>query len=443
MIDQNRNNDSSSLDEQHRNKSLMSPPKSDKKKYSHVTSSGYGQVDWTKIIQGRRNQTAESIRKSLTTGEELLMSHELSQVTNSSFDNAAEIGRLQNESQTMTAELQNTKEDMLRMASFYEKRLNDVEKEVKHVQKISQDKERANTEAMKEFRESTTQHTKGLEKLISDLQVKLSNANEELGRLHLFREVCHVKEEEILGLREENKRLILQQKEEKEKLELQHLDAIGNMQRSMNNTIEETRATARDAAHNNLLGLIQGTPKYMAKISKELCLQLRMMGELQKTLTERDDQVTFLKRENSILRGNVKEYAMQRYRLRISDCQLQDQVSAQRQDIECIKQDHINETDRQRASAEMNEKELSLKLNDLRRKLQEKDKQLTDMKSMAQQIIDQRSSTENLLVKALIQVKEELRLSPLDKDSNDVCKIVFCLTEKKKLIQQLLTTLHR
>ena len=445
MNDKNTNSDFSSPGGFSRT-SLVSPTNSEKKKYSNIASSGYGQkVDWSKVIQCRHNQTADSVRKSLTTEEGANVSESnklLSQVC-SSHVKIAQISRLQNENQELTAELQNMKKDMLQMALFYEKRLKDTENEIINAQKNYRDQELINTKAMNKFRESTTKHTKELEELVSDLQTKLSNANGELGRLHLFREACHSKEEEISDLKEEKKRFILQHKEEKDKLEHQHLDSIGNMQKSMNSTIEEIQATAREAANVKLLGLIQGSPKYMEKMSKELGFQLRLIGELQKTLKERSDLVILLKRENSILKGNVKEYAIQRYRFRISDYKLQDQVSSQRQDIEHIKQTYISETDRLRTIAETSEKEANFELNDLRQKLQEKEKQLTDIKLLAKDIIAQRSSAEKILVESLIKVKEELRLSQMYKDaSNKPCKAAFSLKEKKQLIQQLLAVLH-
>ena len=244
---------------------------------------------------------------------------------------------------------------------------------------------------------------------IEKLEMKLKMAEDELTLLNEFKEIKEIvekklaeKEKELQTCKRHNK-LTLQQ------LERKFLEEKSRAKVEQEARIAEIKRLAREEAQK---GLDSDTRKIVTdnrRMAEELRFQLKTTEELQRDKKIVEDENKKLKRE--VLMGVDKEqlYAQKSRGQAKTKRDLQIKVESLERSLSSVVRDFEKEKDLIVTKSKQEVEELGLANGGLKQLLRLKNKELKNLRSLAQVILNQRTEVEQYFLDALEQVKDEMR----------------------------------
>jgi len=244
---------------------------------------------------------------------------------------------------------------------------------------------------------------------IEKLEMKLKMAEDELTLLNEFKEIKEIvekklaeKEKELQTCKRHNK-LTLQQ------LERKFLEEKSRAKVEQEARIAEIKRLAREEAQK---GLDSDTRKIVTdnrRMAEELRFQLKTTEELQRDKKIVEEENKKLKRE--VLMGVDKEqlYAQKSRGQAKTKRDLQIKVESLERSLSSVVRDFEKEKDLIVTKSKQEVEELGLANGGLKQLLRLKNKELKNLRSLAQVILNQRTEVEQYFLDALEQVKDEMR----------------------------------
>ncbi|TYZ51472.1 hypothetical protein PybrP1_010606 [[Pythium] brassicae (nom. inval.)] len=232
---------------------------------------------------------------------------------------------------------------------------------------------------------------------------------EELNQLEMFRdmkETVHSKMRELESALHKEKE---QGQELVRDLERRFLEEKARLQKEHEKRIEVVKQQAKEDARN---GLDADTRKIVTdnrRMGEELRFQLQTTEELQREKRECEARAKRYYMETQVARAKEGEFASQAQRqarevkqLRASVCALEKRLSEGLAAAERDKHVEVAKSGREL-------EELALDADGLRRLLRLKNKELRNLRRLAQTVLDQRTDVEQFFLDALEHVKRELQ----------------------------------
>ena len=244
---------------------------------------------------------------------------------------------------------------------------------------------------------------------VERLQMRLKIAEDELTMLNEFKEIKEIVEQKLLAKEKEleahkdHHELTIQQ------LERKFLEEKRKMKQEQEKRIAEIKRLAREEAQK---GLDSDTRKIVTdnrRMAHELRFQLQTTEELQreKRIVEEDNKK--LKREVVLNVEKEQLYAKRGTSFNREKRELQAKIESLERSLSQVVRDFEKERETAEVSTRQQIEELVLNNGGLKQLLRLKNKELTNIRQLAQVILDQRTEVEQYFLDALEQVKDEIR----------------------------------
>lgn len=144
------------------------------------------------------------------------------------------------------------------------------------------------------------------------------------------------------------------------------------------------------------------------RMAEELRLQVQETDELQATKRRLEEENKRLRREVHLNEQSVKEYAKQGFRQSKEIKDLSSKVKSLEQSLSAVVQDFERESGATKTASSKQLAELQLELQGLRQLVKMKNKELNNVKKLAEIILQKRTEVEQFLLEAMEQVKKEI-----------------------------------
>lgn len=232
---------------------------------------------------------------------------------------------------------------------------------------------------------------------------------DELNQLEMFKDMKETVQSKMAALETALQKEKEQSHDIVRDLERKFLEEKARLQKEHEKRIEIVKQQAKEDARN---GLDADTRKIVTdnrRMGEELRFQLQMTEELQREKHEFEARAKKLAMEVAIAKAKESEYASQAQRqareikqLRASVKDVEKQMS---ESLAAVERDKYTEV--ARTGRELDE--LALDVDGLRRLLKLKNKELRNLRRLAQTILDQRTDVEQFFLDALEHVKREIQ----------------------------------
>jgi hypothetical protein len=244
---------------------------------------------------------------------------------------------------------------------------------------------------------------------IEYLEQKLKIANDELTMLGEFKQIkelvekkLKVKEDELERTKNDNEIAMnaLERKflEEKNRINKEHEQRIADIQR-----------LAREEAQKGLDADTRRIVTDNRRMGEELRFQLQTTEELQEDVSKLKEENKRLKREVIINAEKEQIYAAKSNHQVRDTRELQAKVKMLERSLSQVVRDFEKERELDSIKSKQKLEEVSMANNGLKQLLKLKNRELKNIRKLAQTILDQRSEVEQYFLEALEQVKTEIR----------------------------------
>lgn len=240
------------------------------------------------------------------------------------------------------------------------------------------------------------------------LREQLAGVREELLQLEVFRDV---KESMANNLRDLEARLVSEQakaREELAALERKFIEERARLLKEHDKRIEVVKQQAKEDARN---GLDVDTRKIVTdnrRMGEELRFQLQATDELQRDKEQLQARATKLHLDLQVALAKEEEYARQAQRQARETAQLKSDLRAMEQRASASLSASERAANAQQVRGEREREDLVLDADALRRLLKLKNKELRNLRRLAQTVLDQRSDVEQFFLDALAHVRREV-----------------------------------
>ena len=245
--------------------------------------------------------------------------------------------------------------------------------------------------------------------MIEKLEMKLKMAEDELTLLNEFKEIKEIVEKKLAEKEKELQTCIRHNKLTLQQLERKFLEEKSKAKIAQEARIAEIKRLAREEAQK---GLDSDTRKIVTdnrRMAEELRFQLKTTEELQRDKKIVEDENKKLKRE--VLMGVDKEqlYA-QKSRGQVKNKRtLQTKVESLERSLSSVVRDFEKEKEIIITKSKSSIDELTLANGGLKQLLRLKNRELKNIRNLAQVILNQRTEVEQYFLDALEQVKDEIK----------------------------------
>lgn len=292
----------------------------------------------------------------------------------------------------------------------------EIEKKDTTIARLSEELSRRESEAEKEIKETkeasdiaVSKAQKELEETKAALEAKVLVLEDELGLLSEYKH-----KRDVLNSRLEvaERQFADQAREHQDAvhaMEREFIEKNARKQREMEMQIESIKEKAREDAQQ---GLDADTRKIIAdnkRMGEELKFQLQTCDELQVQAKDLVDENKRLKRNLELANGKEEEYAARGY-------YKENELHNARQKIKALERtlsQAVRDAELRQAKLEAKfakeTEDLNLEVAGLKQLVKLKNKELKNIRKLAQVILDQRTETEQFFLEALEQVKRETR----------------------------------
>jgi len=254
----------------------------------------------------------------------------------------------------------------------------------------------------------------------NSLRTKLKMVEDDLGKLEAFRDQRVVLEQKMDDLDAEVTRLKDQHASEVAQMERKFLEEKARMQKEKEKQIEEIKQQSREEARS---GLDADTRKIVTdnrRMGEELRFQLQASDELQRDKNQLQEECRRLQMEVVINAEKEKGYASDGHRQQKEIKQLHAKVKSLERSLSQVVRDFEKEHELRAEKMRKELEEATLDAAGLRQLVKLKNKELRNIKKLAQTILDQRTEVEQYFLEALEQVKSEIRKERDDKYRQEV-----------------------
>ena len=244
---------------------------------------------------------------------------------------------------------------------------------------------------------------------IERLQMRLKIAEDELTMLNEFKEVKEVVEKKLRAKEDELARAIQKHELEANKMERKFLEEKNRMRHEHEAHILKIKQTAREEAQK---GLAADTRKIVTdnrRMGEELRFQLRATEELQADKAKVEEENRRLRRDLVLAEEKEKLYAKKGYSRNKETKELQAKVKALERSLSQVVRDFEKEQEVAELKSRQVVEELELSNSGSKQLLKLKNRELKNVRRLAQVILDQRTEVEQYFLDALEQVKGEIR----------------------------------
>ena len=249
---------------------------------------------------------------------------------------------------------------------------------------------------------------------IEKLEMKLKQAEDELTLLNEFKEIKEIVEKKLAEKEKELQTTKRHQKLTLQALERKFLEDKSRAKIEQEARIAEIKRLAREEAQK---GLDSDTRKIVTdnrRMAEELRFQLKTTEELQRDKRIIEDENKKLKRE--VLMSVDKEHLYaQKSRGQVkTKRELQIKVESLERSLSSVVRDFEKEKEIIITKSKQSIDELSLTNGGLKQLLRLKNKELKNIRNLAQVILNQRTEVEQYFLDALEQVKDEIKKNKSD-----------------------------
>lgn len=286
------------------------------------------------------------------------------------------------------------------------------------LKEIEFEKEREETESA--FKKNITELTTAQKSSETRLKASLKMVEDDLSKLEAFRDQKHVLESKMDELDALLKRANEKHDSEMAQMERKFLEEKARMQKDKEKEIEEIRQQSREEARN---GLDADTRKIVTdnrRMGEELRFQLQASDELQREKRQLEEECQKLKMEVQINAEKEKGYAKEGHRQQKEIKQLQTKVKSLERSLSQVVRDFEKEHELRAEKVRKELEEATLDAAGLRQLVKLKNKELRNIKKLAQTILDQRTEVEQYFLEAIEQVKSEIRKHREEKYQQEV-----------------------
>ena len=241
------------------------------------------------------------------------------------------------------------------------------------------------------------------------LRARLKLHEDELAKLETFRDKKSSMEDELAERRDEIKRLEQNHLAQLTANERKFLSEKAKMQKDMEKRTNEIR---RQAKMEMQQGLDADTRKIIAdnrRMGEELRFQQQMTSELQEEKRKVEEEAKLLGRDVSLGKEKEAEYAKQAHHKSREIKRLVEKVSALEELVKDAGRKFQGEKSRLRKTMAKDLEEQTLDAAGLRQLLKLKNRELRQVRHLAQTIVEQRTEVEQYFLEALDDIKEQIR----------------------------------
>ena len=244
---------------------------------------------------------------------------------------------------------------------------------------------------------------------VESLNMQLRMVGDELTVLNDFKEMKVDLEKKLDQTAQD---LVTQQQNHQQTInamERKFLEEKARIQKDVERRIEEIKRKCREEAQQ---GLDADTRKIITdnrRMGEELRFQLQTTDELQRAKTQLEEEKTRLAREVGLFTEKEREYAKQGYRQSREIKELQHKVKSLERSLSQVVRDFEKEKEMIILQHKQQVEELKIEESGLRQLVKLKNKELKNIRKLAQIILDQRTEVEQFFLEALEQVKSEVR----------------------------------
>lgn len=243
----------------------------------------------------------------------------------------------------------------------------------------------------------------------SRLEKKVASLQEELKVVFEFKQQKTLITGELEASKAELVRLKKQHQEQNVVMERKFFEEKAKIQRNFENRIEQIKGESRNEAQ---LGLDAETRKIIAenkRMGEELRFQQQATDELQKEIKMLSDENKRLQREISSSQEQDKEYAKQGV---LRSRELKDsyaKVKNLERTISQIVREFEVEKEKWKFDYVKERDETKIEIDGMKQLVRLKNRELKNLRRLAQVVLDQRTEVETYFIEALEQVKSEIR----------------------------------
>ena len=244
---------------------------------------------------------------------------------------------------------------------------------------------------------------------IERLEMKVKMAEDELTLLNEFKEIKEIVEKKLAEKEKELQTTKRHQKLTLQALERKFLEEKSRAKVEQDARIAEIKRLAREEAQK---GLDSDTRKIITdnrRMAEELRFQLKTTEELQRDKRIVEDENKKLKREVLMSVDKEQLYAQKSRGQVKTKRELQMKVESLERSLSSVVRDFEKEKDIIVTKSKQNINELTLTNGGLKQLLRLKNKELKNIRNLAQVILNQRTEVEQYFLDALDQVKNEIK----------------------------------
>jgi hypothetical protein len=244
---------------------------------------------------------------------------------------------------------------------------------------------------------------------IERLEMKLKMAEDELTLLNEFKEIKEIVEKKLAEKEKELQTTRRHQKLTLQQLERKFLEEKSKAKIAQEARIAEIKRLAREEAQK---GLDSDTRKIVTdnrRMAEELRFQLKTTEELQRDKKMIEDENKKLKREVLMSVDKEQLYAQKSRGQAKSKRDLQTKVESLERSLSSVVRDFEKEKELLITKFKTNSDELILTNGGLKQLLRLKNRELKNIRNLAQVILNQRTEVEQYFLDALEQVKDEMK----------------------------------
>lgn len=241
------------------------------------------------------------------------------------------------------------------------------------------------------------------------LRQRVQFAEEEYAKLQGFREEKTEMLDKIAAQEREISRMQQQHTDDMAALEIKFLEGKARMQQEREAQVDQIRMQARDDARR---GLDADTKKIIGdnkRMGEELRFQLHASDELQREKDALLEQHGQLKLEVQLLQDKERVFAEEGHVHTQRIKHLEGKCKNLQRSLAAVVRGHEKETAVRARKAGKELEEQVLDATALRRLLKVKNRELRQVRSWAQTVLEQRGEVEAFFLQALAEVKEEIR----------------------------------
>lgn len=244
---------------------------------------------------------------------------------------------------------------------------------------------------------------------IEHLQQKLKIADDELTMLGEFKQIKELVEKKLKAKETELEEALSNHEVAMNALERKFLEEKNRINKEHEHTISGIKRLAREEAQKGLDADTRRIVTDNRRMGEELRFQLQATEELQRDVAKLTEDNKRLKREVVINAEKEQLYAAKSNHQVRDSRELQAKVNMLERSLSQVVRDFEKERELDAVKSKQQVEELEVANTGLKQLLKLKNRELKNIRKLAQTILDQRTEVEQYFLEALEQVKAEIR----------------------------------